>query len=137
MEINPEYENNIKEIISSIQDYFEDADTNNDEEVYNLIFSSANETIARKMLDDYIIQHPEKTSRYIESKYLDFDFVSGGGGCDLINSENNIYYFEMFQEASTKENKHVSVRISISVDIENKKISNIVYTEIENTLNNL
>ena len=137
MEINPEYENNIKEIISSVKDYFGDTDVTNDEEIYNLISTSTNETIARKMLDDYIIQHPEKTSRYIESKYLDFDFVSGGGDCDLINSENNIYHFEMFQEASTKENKHVNVKINISVDIESKKISNIVYTEIENTLNNL
>ena len=134
MTINPEYENNVKDIITQIQEYFNDTVSHNDDEVYKLISTSTNETIARKILDDYDVQHPEKTSRYIESKYLDYNFVSGGGGYELIRSEGNIYYFEMYQGASTEKNETVNIKIEISVNIETQKISNIIYTELDNTL---
>ncbi len=134
MSINSEYEDNIKNVILQVQQYFNDTSIKSDEEIYKLINSTSNETIAKKILDDFITQHPEKTSRYIESKYLDFNFISGGGEYELINSENNVYYFEMYQEATTEENKTVNVKINISIDIENKKVSNIIYTELKNTL---
>lgn len=134
MTINPEYENNVKDIITQIQEYFNDTVSHNDDEVYKLISTSTNETIARKILDDYVVQHPEKTSKYIQSKYLDYNFVSDGGSCELIRSEGNIYYFEMYQDASTEKSETVNIKIEISIDIETQKISNIIYTELDNTL---
>lgn len=137
MTINSEYESNIKYIITQIKEYFNDNDCYNDDEFYKLITISANEAIARKILDDYIMQHPEKTSRYIESKYLNFNFVSGDGSeYELINIENNTYSFETYQIANTDEEKNVKVKINILVDIENRNIK-ISYNELENTLYNL
>ncbi|MCI8470242.1 MAG: AAA family ATPase [Clostridia bacterium] len=133
MIINSQYENNIKSIISSIKGYFKDIDEN-DDEVYELINNSTKETIAREILDNYIAQHPERTSRFIESKYLNYNFVSGGGNCEFVNTENNIYYFEMHQSSNTEKGEIVEVKIRISVDIENKTILNIAHTELKNTL---
>ena len=137
MTIHTEYENNIKDIIEQIKEYFNDSDSIDDDKFYELMSISTNENIARQLLDDFIVQHPEKTSRYIESKYLNFNFVSADGNYELINVENNIYNFEMYIKANTEEGKYVNVKINISVDIVNKEISNINYTEKENTLNSL
>ena len=138
MTINSEYEENIKNIISTIKNYFNDTEEfSNHEELYTLINDSTNVSIAKKILEDYISSHPEKTSRYIESKYLAYNFVSGGGNCDLIRSEGNIYYFEMYQGADTEKGETVKVKIEISIDIEKQKLLNIIYTELDNTLQSL
>ena len=138
MEINEEYEKNIKDIISRIKEYFnDDAQNLNEDEIYK-VFSKTNEkSIARKILDDYVSMHPEKTFRYIESKYLNYTFASGGSEFKLNDIKNNVYHFESINLSDTYQEEMVSVKIDIFIDIEKQEVINISYNEIQNTLKSL
>jgi len=133
--INEEYHDNIVKIIDDIKKYFDDdIDSLAEQNFYNSISAIDSEKIARKILDNFSSLHPEKTIRYIESKFLEHTFVSGGGGYDLEKIENNIYYFKMLYSANTASGNGVTVSINISVNIENESVEIISYDEITNTL---
>jgi len=132
--IHKEYEDNINDIICQIQQYFNDTAISNNERIYNLILSTSNKNMARKILDDYIIQHPEKVSKFIENKYYNYNFKSGGGHSTLVRNDKNLYYYEIIQSASTENQQQVTFKIEIEINIEKSKVTNIKYTELENTL---
>lgn len=134
--IDTKYEENIKYIISEISSYFGDnLLSSQDDEIYAKLTNINNEKIAEKILNDYISSFPEKTFRYIESKYLDYTFTSSGGGYDLKRHADNLYYYELQEDAITDSNEMVSVKISITVDIVKLNVTNIDYIELKNTLN--
>lgn len=75
-EMYDEYDENIKYIINECKNYFKDKKTKE----YAKFAENSDLSTAKRLVNEYITNHPEKTVNYLKSKYYEFEEIGGGGG---------------------------------------------------------
>lgn len=123
-EIDAKYDKDIKSMIRSISEYFEDnINSKNKKEIYSRLKQEHNNYIANKMLSEYINNNPHIFSSYINLIYPNIAFVDRGGTNNLDSNTDTIYNYQVINSASTQDNKTVTIETLVKINILDSSIS--------------
>ena len=136
LSINSEYYDDIKQIIEEIKTYFSDIDVVTEEDINILHETIIKISNAEQLLENYVSEHPEKTSSYLLNKYNQIEFKIHDFSYNFLRKENNILVYEL-EEIAKKDNEHLIIMSSHArINLENNEIVITDHKELQNNINN-
>lgn len=148
--IDDDYDKDIKELISKIDEYFKNVDENdndgisdNEEDIINDDYlekktSDSNYELfeAENLFDTYISSNQFDFYEYVKKRYPGMNFDGGGGtsGGDLKKVGKHKYLSEASCGASISENQSVEINLFFFINTKSKKVTLAKSKVVRNTL---
>lgn len=134
MELNMKYDENIIKLIDEVKKYFcikpiiKTAIIKNQEEIPTFLIND--------IIDDYIKKNPDRIVNYIQKKYERYNFDLGSGypvkGFKRIDNNRIFVTHKIMAGINTEE--IIEYQVDIFINIDERKVYDIKYTEIKNTI---
>lgn len=132
--INPKYENAIKELLEKVEEYFK-TDSESDTEIGSekIISENEDEKEAHKLLNEYLKINPLYTK--IQDKYNYIKFSGGSGGIISFKMiSKNKYYVILEDKHGITEKYNIIIQFHFIINIKSKKVILKKEEVIENTI---
>lgn len=136
-EIKSEYKENFQLLIEELKRYFENNEKTTENKLENCINNNdnifKNELKAHKLLDEWL--NKNKLFKYIENKYKNVEFKSGGGGpLSFKDIGKGKYYVILCESNSLSEQFSVTINFHFIIDVYKNKVKLKKKQIVSNTL---